>query len=208
MKDIYKELSDEELIARYMDGDAAVVDFLMDKYKYLVRQQAGNMFLLGADHEDLLQEGMIGLFKAIRDYDPGRDTGFQTFARLCISRQIFTAIEASNRHKNAPLNSYTSLSETDSEQYKEIRDRLIEVTAIESPESMLIDKENVDQLEKILTAELSVLEKQVLDLYFIGMSTREIAAILGRTEKATDNALQRMKGKLRKFFGKEENMDK
>lgn len=208
MKDIYKALNDEELLARYMDGDTAVVDFLMDKYKYLVRQQAGNMFLLGADHEDLLQEGMIGLFKAIRDYDPGRDTSFQTFARLCISRQIFTAIEASNRHKHAPLNSYTSLSETDSEQYKEIRDRLIEVTAIESPESMLIDKENVDQLEKILTAELSALEKQVLDLYFIGMSTREIAAILGRTEKATDNALQRMKGKLRKVFGKEESADK
>lgn len=207
MKDIYKALNDEELLARYMDGDTAVVDFLMDKYKYLVRQQAGNMFLLGADHEDLLQEGMIGLFKAIRDYDPGRDTSFQTFARLCISRQIFTAIEASNRHKHAPLNSYTSLSETDSEQYKEIRERLIEMTAIESPETMLIDKENGRQLEKTLTAELSALEKQVLDLYFIGMSTREIAAILGRTEKATDNALQRMKGKLRKVFGKEESAD-
>ena len=202
MKDIYKELSDEELIARYMDGDKAIVDFLMDKYKYLVRLQAGNMFLLGADHEDLLQEGMIGLFKAIRDYDPGRDASFQTFAKLCISRQIFTAIEASNRHKHAPLNSYTSLSETDSEQYKEIRERLIEITAIESPETMLIDKENVAQLEQTLTAELSALEKQVLDLYFIGMSTREIAAILGRTEKATDNALQRMKAKLRKVFGK------
>ena len=208
MKDIYKELSDEELITRYMDGDKAVVDFLMDKYKYLVRLQAGNMFLLGADHEDLLQEGMIGLFKAVRDYDPGRDANFQTFAKLCISRQIYTAIEASNRHKHAPLNSYTSLSETDSEQYKEIRDRLVEVTAIESPESMLIDKENVEQLEETLTAELSVLEKQVLDLYFIGMSTREIAAILGRTEKATDNALQRMKGKLKKIFGKEQNIEK
>ena len=203
MRDIYSALSDEELLARYMDGDTAVVDFLMDKYKYLVRQQAGNMFLLGADHEDLLQEGMIGLFKAIRDYDPGRDANFQTFARLCISRQIFTAIEASNRHKHAPLNSYTSLSEMDSEQYKEIRERLIEMTAIESPETMLINKENGRQLEETLTAELSALEKQVLDLYFIGMSTREIAAILGRTEKATDNALQRMKGKLRKVFGKE-----
>lgn len=203
MKELYKELTDEELIARYMDGDNAVVDFLMDKYKYLVRSQAGNMFLLGADHEDLLQEGMIGLFKAIRDYDPGRDASFQTFAKLCISRQIFTAIEASNRHKHAPLNSYTSLSETDSEHYREIRDRLVEMTAIESPETMMIDKENMAQLEDILTAELSVLEKQVFDLYFIGMSTREIAAILGRTEKATDNALQRLKGKLRKVFNKE-----
>lgn len=202
MKELYKELSDEELIARYMDGDSAVVDFLMDKYKYLVRGQASNMFLLGADHEDLLQEGMIGLFKAIRDYDPGRDASFQTFAKLCISRQIFTAIEASKRHKHAPLNSYTSLSETNSEQYREIRERLMEMTAIESPEAMVIDKENMAQLEEILTAELSVLEKQVFDLYFIGMSTREIAAILGRTEKATDNALQRLKGKLRKVFGK------
>ena len=145
MKDIYKDLNDEELIARYMDGDKAVVDFLMDKYKYLVRGQAGNMYLLGADHEDLLQEGMIGLFKAIRDYDPGRDASFQTFAKLCISRQIFTAIEASNRHKHAPLNSYTSLSVADNEQYKEARERLIRMTAIESPEATLIDKENMAQ---------------------------------------------------------------
>ena len=202
MKDIYKELSDEELIARYMDGDKAVVDFLMDKYKYLVRTQAGNMFLLGADHEDLLQEGMIGLFKAVRDYDPGRDASFQTFAKLCISRQIFTAIEASNRYKHAPLNSYLSLSEPDNEQYQEAKERLVKMTAVESPETLIIDKENMEQLEKLLTAELSTLEKQVLDLYFIGMSTREIAAILGRTEKATDNALQRLKGKLRKVFEK------
>ena len=202
MKELYKELADEELIVRYMDGDDEVVDFLMDKYKCLVRSQAENMFLLGADHEDLLQEGMIGLFKAIRDYDPGRDTSFHTFAKLCISRQIFTAIEASNRYKHNPLNSYTSLSETDNAQYREVRERLVEMTAIASPETMLIDKENMAQLEEKLTAELSTLEKQVLDLYFIGMSTREIAAILGRTEKATDNALQRMKGKLRKVFSK------
>lgn len=205
MKEMYKDLSDEELIARYMDGDSAVVDYLMDKYKYLVRIQAGNMFLLGADHEDLLQEGMIGLFKAVRDYDPGRDASFLTFAKLCISRQIFTAVEASNRHKHAPLNSYTSLSAEDSEQYKEARERLIKMTAIESPEEMMIDRENMEQLEEMLREELSPLEKQVLDLYFIGMSTREIAAILGRTEKATDNALQRLKGKLKKVFSKEKS---
>ncbi len=200
MKELYREMSDEELIARYMDGDAAVVDFLMDKYKYLVRMQAGNMFLLGADREDLLQEGMIGLFKAIRDYDPGRDASFQTFAKLCISRQIFTAVEASNRHKHAPLNSYLSLSDTAGEEYQEARERMAKMTAVESPEALVIDKENVAQLEQILTAELSPLEKQVLDLYFIGMSTREIAAILGRPEKTTDNALQRLRGKLRKVF--------
>lgn len=200
MKDIYKGLSDEELISRYMDGDNEVVDFLMDKYKYLVRGQAGNMFLLGADHEDLLQEGMIGLFKAIRDYDPGRDASFMTFARLCISRQIFTAIEASNRHKHAPLNSYLSLSENDNEQCREAKKRLAKMTAIESPEAMMIAKEDTEQLEVRITSELSRLEKQVLDLYYIGMSTREIAAILGRTEKATDNALQRVKAKLRKLI--------
>ncbi len=200
MKEIYKDFTDEELIARYMDGDGAVVDYLMDKYKYLVRSQASNMFLLGADHEDLLQEGMIGLFKAIRDYDPGRDAGFVTFAKLCISRQIFTAIEASNRYKHAPLNSYLSLSETDGEQYKEAKERLFKMTALENPETTVIDKEDMSRLEEKLTEELSRLEKQVLDLYYIGMSTREIAAILGRTEKATDNALQRLKAKLRKCF--------
>ena len=203
MKEMYKDLTDEELIARYMDGDSAVVDFLMDKYKYLVRSEAGNMFLLGADHEDLLQEGMIGLFKAIRDYDPGRDASFMTFAKLCISRQIFTAIEASNRHKHAPLNSYLSLSDSENEQYKEARERLYKMTALESPETLLIAKEDVSRLEERLTAELSHLEKQVLDLYYVGMSTREIAAILGRTEKATDNALQRLKAKLRKCLQKD-----
>lgn len=203
MKEMYKDLTDEELIARYMDGDSAVVDILMDKYKYLVRSEASNMFLLGADHEDLLQEGMIGLFKAIRDYDPGRDASFMTFAKLCISRQIFTAIEASNRHKHAPLNSYLSLSETDDEQSKEARERLYKMTALESPETLLIAKEDVERLEERLRAELSRLEKQVLDLYYIGMSTREIAAILGRTEKATDNALQRLKAKLRKCLQKD-----
>ena len=200
MKEIYKTMSDEELLVRYRAGEKNIADFLMDKYKYLVRKQAGNMFLLGADHEDLLQEGMIGLFKAIRDYDPCKDTSFQTFAKLCISRQIFTAIEASNRNKHAPLNSYMSLSEIDHEQYREAQERIAKMTAIESPESMMIDKENVELLEERLIEELSVLEKQVLDLYYIGMSTREIAAILGRTEKATDNALQRLKAKLRKIF--------
>ena len=203
MKEIYKELADEELIVRLRDGDSAVIDFLMDKYKYLVRSEAGNMFLLGADHEDLLQEGMIGLFKAIRDYDPGRDASFMTFAKLCISRQIFTAIEASNRHKHAPLNSYLSLSDSENEQYKEARERLYKMTALESPETLLIAKEDVSRLEERLTAELSRLEKQVLDLYYVGMSTREIAAILGRTEKATDNALQRLKAKLRKCLQKD-----
>lgn len=199
-REIYHSLNDEELLARYMKGETQVADYLMEKYKYLVRLQAGNMFLLGADHEDLLQEGMIGLFKAIRDYNPDKEASFATFARLCISRQIFTAIEASNRHKHAPLNSYLSLSEQESEQGREAIERLAKMTAIESPETLMIDKENMEQLEQRLRAELSRFELQVLNLYYIGMSTKEIASVLGRTEKATDNALQRLKHKLRKCF--------
>lgn len=200
MKEQYKELTDEELLERYAQGELEVADFLMDKYKYLVRNQVANLFLPGADHEDLLQEGMIGLFKAVRDYNGKKNASFQTFARLCISRQVLTAIEASNRNKHAPLNSYTSLSAPNDGQEGQLYERLLEVTAIESPEKTVIDKENMEGLEKMLEKELSPLEKKVFDLYFIGMSTREIAGILGRTEKATDNALQRLKGKLRKKF--------
>ncbi len=200
MKEQYKELTDEQLLERYAQGELEVADFLMDKYKYLVRNQVANLFLPGADHEDLLQEGMIGLFKAVRDYNGKKNASFQTFARLCISRQVLTAIEASNRNKHAPLNSYTSLSAPNDGQEGQLYERLLEVTAIESPEKTVIDKENMEGLEKMLEKELSPLEKKVFDLYFIGMSTREIAGILGRTEKATDNALQRLKGKLRKKF--------
>ena len=199
----YLEMADDQLVRLIRTGDNDAESLLLDRYKKVVKQRSASFFMPGADREDLIQEGMVGVFKAIRDYDPGRDASFQTFAKLCISRQIFTAIEASNRHKHAPLNGYTSLSETNSAQYREIRERLVEMTAIESPEAMMIDKENMEQLEKMLTAELSIMEKQVFDLYFIGMSTREIAAILGRTEKATDNALQRLKGKLRKIFHQE-----
>lgn len=200
MNEQYKELTDEQLLEQYAKGEKEIADFLMDKYKYLVRNQVANLFLPGADHEDLLQEGMIGLFKAVRDYDGTKNASFQTFARLCISRQVLTAIEASNRNKHAPLNSYTSLSSPEEGQESKVYERLLEMTAIESPEKTVIDKENMEHLEKMLTAELSPLEKKVFDLYFIGMSTREIAALLGRSEKTTDNALQRLKGKLRKRF--------
>lgn len=200
MKEQYKELTDEQLLEWYRQGEQEIADFLMDKYKYMVRNQVANLFLPGADHEDLLQEGMIGLFKAVRDYDGKKNASFQTFARLCISRQVLTAIEASNRNKHVPLNSYTSLSGPEEGQESKMYERLLEMTAIESPEKIIIDKENMEHLEKMLTEELSPLEKKVFDLYFIGMSTREIAALLGRSEKTTDNALQRLKGKLRKRF--------
>lgn len=204
----YTNISDEELIVRLRDGETHITDFIMDKYKNLVRSKAKTMYILGADTEDLIQEGMIGLFKAIRDYDSGRDASFFTFADLCISRQMYTAVQASRREKHAPLNSYVSLYSVNSTTEKEEGEEVQLVNALASrtdinPEDMLIDKENVENLEKIIEKELSSFEKEVLDLYVVGMSYSQIARILGRDEKSTDNALQRIKNKLKRFIKKE-----
>lgn len=207
----YENISDEELILRLRDGESNITDFIMDKYKNLVRSKAKTMYILGADTEDLIQEGMIGLFKAIRDYDSGRDASFFTFADLCVSRQMYTAVQASRREKHAPLNSYISLYSTGNTSGMEREDwgedaQLVNAIASHTdlnPEDMLIDKENVENLEKMLEKELSAFEKEVLDLYMIGMSYSQIAKVLGRDEKSTDNALQRMKMKIRKYINAE-----
>ncbi len=160
------------------------------------------MYILGADSDDLIQEGMIGLFKAVRDYDSGRDASFFTFADLCISRQMYTAVQASGRQKHAPLNSYISLYghvASGSEQGEEAQLlNLLSSKAELSPEEMMIDKENVKSLEQTIERELSTFEKQVLDLYLTGMSYVQIAKVLGRDGKSADNALQRIKGKLKR----------
>lgn len=200
----YRNVSDEELIMRLRDGESNITDFIMDKYKNLVRSKAKTMYILGADTEDLIQEGMIGLFKAIRDYDCGRDASFFTFADLCVSRQMYTAVQASRREKHVPLNTYISLYSVNSAAEKEEGEdmQLINVLASNTeinPEDLLIDKENVEHLERIIEKELSGFEKEVLDLYVVGMSYSQIAKILGRDEKSTDNALQRIKTKLRRF---------
>ncbi len=198
----YQNETDEMLIERLRDGERDIMDYIMNKYKNLVRSKAKSMYILGADTEDLIQEGMIGLFKAIRDYDAGRDASFFTFAELCISRQMYTAVQASNRKKHMPLNSYISLYATN-----ELRDgageseEFINFLAFETqkdPEQLLIDKENVLLLEKKIEEELSAFEKQVLDLYLTGMTYSQIARVLGRDEKSTDNALHRLKAKIRK----------
>ncbi len=200
----YEKCSDEELIVRLRDGESAITDYIMDKYKNLVRSKAKSMYILGADREDLIQEGMIGLFKAVRDYDTGRDASFFTFADLCVSRQMYTAVQAAGRQKHAPLNTYISLyanaSENDGTEKGEeweLIDSLIS-QAVRNPEELLIDKENVEHLERAMEKELSVFEKQVLDLYLTGMKYSQIAKVLGRDDKSTDNALQRMKAKLKK----------
>lgn len=200
----YEGISDEELILRLRDGDGRVMDFILEKYKGLVRSKAKSMYLLGADGEDLIQEGMIGLFKAVRDYDPGRDASFYTFADLCVSRQMYTAVQASSRKKHMPLNRSVSLNAEGMDKDGEGEIRLAVPDARErSPEDMVIDRENLEQLESVIEKELSPLEKQVLDLYLTGMGYAQIARVLGRDGKSTDNALQRIRGKLRKAFRKE-----
>lgn len=203
----YEGFSDEELIVRLRDGEESVTDYIMDKYKNLVRNKAKSMYILGADGEDLIQEGMIGLFKAIRDYDMGRDASFFTFADLCISRQIYTAVQASQRKKHIPLNTYISLYGNGSRGEGKDTEEMALVNVLSSlsdrsPEEAWIDRENVEVLEKTIESSLSSFEKQVLDLYVTGMSYVQIARVLGRDEKSTDNALQRLKGKLRKALQK------
>jgi len=201
----YEQCTDDELIDRLRRGEESIMDYICDKYKNLVRSKAKSMFILGADNEDLIQEGMIGLFKAVRDYDMGRDASFHTFAELCISRQMFTAVQASKRQKHQPLNTYVSLdggnASADEDGKEELKlGELLADKAELSPEELFLDKERVAYLEKAIEEELSDFEHQVLDLYITGMSYGQIAKVLGRDEKATDNALQRLKSKIRRML--------
>lgn len=201
MEEKYESMTDEELIDSLREGEAPIMDYICNKYKNLVRREAKSMFILGADTEDLIQEGMIGLFKAVLDYDSGRDASFFTFAQLCISRQMYTAVQASKRKKHLPLNTYVSLdSQEDSGEQKGQEQPLVELLADRTklnPEELVLDKERVDYLERAMEKELSEFEKQVLDLYRTGMNYSQIARVLGRDEKATDNALSRAKQKIR-----------
>lgn len=199
----YEHVTDEELIDRLRSGEELIMDFICDKYKNLVRSKAKSMYILGADSEDLIQEGMIGLFKAVRDYDCGRDASFYTFAELCISRQMYTAVQTAKRQKHMPLNSYVSLYGNASEKEGEEDRNLLEAVADRSelnPEELFLDKERVAYIQSVIETELSTFEKQVLDLYMTGMSYTQIAKVLGRDEKSADNALQRLKGKIKRML--------
>ena len=188
----YDGIKDEELISRFKNGESEILDYLMEKYKNMVRKKARTMFLIGGENDDLIQEGMIGLFKAVRDYQPDRDAAFQTFASICVDRQIYNAIQSSNRQKHQPLNSYISLSEQDGENEEHLGDNWGE-----NPESIIIDQENVQDLEQEITATLSQMENQVLEYYLAGNGYGEIAQIMGKTPKSIDNALQRIRIKIR-----------
>ena len=198
----YRQYSDGELIDRLRRGETAIMDYICDKYKNLVRRKAKSMFILGGDSEDLIQEGMIGLFKAVQDYDMGRDASFSTFAELCINRQMYTAVQAAKRKKHFPLNFSVSLDGEETGEDREgpgLSELLADRTKL-NPEELFLDKERVAYLEKLIEEELSDFEKQVLDLYITGMSYSQIAKVLGRDEKATDNALQRLKSKIKKML--------
>ncbi len=198
----YRECTDEELIDRLRGGEEGIMDYICNKYKNLVRSKAKSMYILGGDNEDLIQEGMIGLFKAVRDYDCGRDANFSAFADLCVSRQLYTAVQASRRKKHLPLNTSISLNADLKQEEKGEMDLLDTLTDSlgQSPEELFLDKERVEYLENAIDRELSPFEKQVLDLYLTGMTYSEIARVLGRDEKSTDNALQRLKSKIKKML--------
>ena len=193
----YDKIKDEELIFRFKQGETEILDYLMEKYKNMVRKKARAMFLIGGDNDDLIQEGMIGLFKAVREYQPEKEASFQTFARICVDRQIYNAIQNSNRQKHQPLNSYISLSQEDGENEEHLPDMWVE-----NPESIIIDQENVRDLEQEITCTLSPMENQVLDYYLGGNGYTEIAKIMGKTPKSIDNALQRIRGKIKEQLEK------
>jgi RNA polymerase sporulation-specific sigma factor len=201
MRTDFDSLSDDEIVACIREGNQYAMDYLLEKYKYLVRNKAKALFLIGGDRDDLIQEGMIGLYKAIRDFQNDKDSSFFNFADLCISRQIYSAIKASNRKKNIPLNTYISLyapaygENSDSEEKETLVD-IIHQKNLSNPEELVIDKENTSMIEYELVRRLSNLEKQVLDLYMQDLKYIQIAEVLGKEPKTIDNALTRIKTKL------------
>ena len=196
----YALLRDEDIVVLCHDGDSVAEEYLLSKYKNFVRSKARSYFLVGADHEDIVQEGMIGLYKAIRDYRTEKLSSFRAFAELCVTRQIITAIKTATRQKHIPLNSYVSLNKPI---YEEDSDRtLLDVISgvkVANPEDMVISREEFDDIESKMNDILSDLEWQVLMSYLDGKSYQEIAIDLNRHVKSIDNALQRVKRKLEKY---------
>ena len=204
LRDTFGEMPDEEIVQLCHEGNADAEEYLLNKYKNFVRSKARSYFLIGADHEDIVQEGMIGLYKAIRDYRQEKLSSFRAFAELCITRQIITAIKTATRQKHIPLNSYVSLNKPlyDEESDRTLLDIIMEGSA-GNPEDMIINQENLGSIHRKINEVLSGLEQEVLSAYLDGKSYQEIAESLGRHVKSIDNALQRVKRKLEKYL--EEN---
>lgn len=192
----YQDETDEALIARLRDGEQEVMDYLMDKYKNLVLRKCKALYLIGGDSDDLIQEGMIGLFKAVRDYKADRDSSFYHFADICIARQLYTAVEASQRKKHVPLNTYVPLYTDDKDETQRLEHMSASV-AQSNPEDILIGRENLKAFQEKVAKCLSAMEQEVLTYYLQGFDYNQIAEAMGKEPKAIDNALQRLKKKLK-----------
>ncbi|MED4270253.1 RNA polymerase sporulation sigma factor SigH [Geobacillus stearothermophilus] len=197
----YHQLDDEQLVALVHEGDGEALDFLIHKYQNFVRAKARSYFLVGADREDIVQEGMIGLYKAVRDFKGDKLSSFKAFAELCITRQMITAIKTATRQKHIPLNSYVSLDKPiyDDESDRTLMD-VLSGTQVTDPEELIVNREEVDDIELKMAELLSDLERKVLALYLDGRSYQEISEELNRHVKSIDNALQRVKRKLEKYL--------
>ncbi|MBQ4058782.1 MAG: RNA polymerase sporulation sigma factor SigH [Lachnospiraceae bacterium] len=195
----YTTLQDEEVISLIHNGQSDATEYLLKKYAPLVKKSIRTLYLIGADTEDLSQEGMIGLFKAIQSYQNDNNASFYTFAKICIDRQIYSAIKASNRKKHTPLNSYISFYSKMNEDEIELIDNL-EAGNDSNPEQIILDRENTTNIEDILEEHLSKMEKQVLSLYLQGKSYADIGIELGKTSKSIDNAIQRIRDKVKKLY--------
>lgn len=197
----FEDLSDEMLVSYIQAGDDEALAYLIQKYKHFVKTKSRSYFLIGADREDIIQEGMIGLYKSIRDFRGDKLSSFKAFAELCVTRQIITAIKTATRQKHIPLNSYVSL---DKPIYEEDSDRtLLDIICgnkVSDPEELIINKEEYDDIEGKMDEILSELEREVLVLYLDGRSYQEIAEDLDRHVKSIDNALQRVKKKLERYL--------
>lgn len=201
----YENLTDEEVVAFAREKDELAQEYLINKYRNFVRAKARSYFLIGADREDIIQEGMIGLYKAIRDFRADKLASFRAFAELCITRQIITAIKTATRQKHIPLNSYVSLNKPiyDEESDRTLMD-IISGTKVTDPEELVISREEFIDIEGRMSEFLSELEWKVLMFYLEGKSYQEIAEELSRHVKSIDNALQRVKRKLERYLEKRE----
>lgn len=196
----YEKLPDEELVELSAAGDKAATECILARYKNLVRARGRMYFLAGADREDIIQEGMIGLFKAMRDFDSTKLSSFRGFAELCIKRQIITAVKNANRQKHIPLNTYVSLSAPFYDEESEgVMGELVADSPETNPENLVIRKEKAASMSDKIDESLSELEKKVLSLYLSGKNYQEIAEILGRSPKSADNALQRIRKKIERL---------
>jgi RNA polymerase sporulation-specific sigma factor len=204
----YSNMEDEEVLTCVNAGCRQGMEYLIEKYKPLVRAKARSYFLVGADREDIVQEGMIGLFKAVRDYKPEKQIPFKAFADICITRQVITAVKAATRQKHIPLNSYVSLNkkvfDEDSDKYLI---EVIEEASVTNPEELLISKEEICFIESLVIELLSPFEKEVLRKYLSGITYQEIAKQLNKPVKSIDNALQRLKKKIEKKLQKKAEED-